>query len=168
MIASIPEPLGPGPWQVFMLVNVQANEGSKKQTEIRIHTYPELVKHVKNEDDSGDWAIVENMGPFTDWSHALWVYLHWSLKTRGPGPRIAHGLVLWHKYKDVFNVGLECLVQTKEEVQEVIRTRKRLRLLEPTTTTVRMEGRPLTIRDIMEHGAPENSETLRRIKTAHV
>ncbi len=101
-------------------------KGSKKQTEIRIHTYPDLVRHVKNLlDAGGGWIIVEIMGPFYQWLDALWVYYNWSLRTRGPGPRIAHGIVLWREYGKCFNVGLSCISQPKDEVQKAIVKRKR-------------------------------------------
>lgn len=55
---------GPGPWKVFMLINVHANETTKKQVEIRLHTYPHLVANVKNRLDQGAWVIVAMLGDF--------------------------------------------------------------------------------------------------------
>jgi hypothetical protein len=55
---------GPGPWKVFMLINVHANEATKKQVEIRLHTYPQLVANVKNRLDQGAWVIVAMLGDF--------------------------------------------------------------------------------------------------------
>lgn len=45
-IADI-EPPGYGPWWVFMLVNVVSGDDTKKQTEVRLDTYPELVAVIK-------------------------------------------------------------------------------------------------------------------------
>jgi hypothetical protein len=62
-LVDVPVP-GPGPWWVFMMVNGDADEDTKKQTEIRTHTYPELVQAIKNRKDHGSWIIVQKMGPF--------------------------------------------------------------------------------------------------------
>ena len=62
-LVDVPVP-GPGPWWVFMMVNGDADEDTKKQTEIRTHTYPELTQAIKNRRDHGSWIIVQKMGPF--------------------------------------------------------------------------------------------------------
>lgn len=45
-IADIAPP-GYGPWWVFMLVNVVSGEDTKKQTEVRLDTYPDLITVLK-------------------------------------------------------------------------------------------------------------------------
>lgn len=112
------DPPGPGPWSVFMLVNVTADEDTKKQTEVRLDTYPELVKAIKNREDQGDWVIVMQIGAFYDFRIACLVLSEWSDSTRGPGPRIAQGLCIWERYKQ-YNVNLYLLGQSKKEVQEI-------------------------------------------------
>lgn len=95
------EPPGLGPWYAFMMVNVDEEEDSKKQTEIRLDTSPECINAIKNASDQGDWAIVMRMGPFYDLNFAGTVFAEWSDGTRGPGPRISQGICLWwEKYRD--------------------------------------------------------------------
>ena len=104
-----------------MLINVHANEATKKQVEIRLHTYPHLVANVKNRMDQGAWVIVAMLGdfylfdgffpppapPFSILSvisfflvDALQIFSEWSEGTRGPIPRLAKGFVIWEKYRD--------------------------------------------------------------------
>lgn len=112
------EAQGPGPFHVFMLYNVEPSEDTKKQTEIRMHTYPKLVKAIKNTIDQGEWTILMQLGPFDDMRSAGQVFAEWSDGTRGPGPRIAQGLVIWNKYKSK-GVGIRVIDQTKDEVHRV-------------------------------------------------
>ena len=117
------KPPGLGPWWAFMMVNVDSEEDSKKQTEIRLDTSPELVNAIKNAADQGDWAIVMKLGPFVSLDFAGAVFADWSDGTRGPGPRIAQGICLWNKYEDK-GVQLCVIGQSKSEVQEVFRKRR--------------------------------------------
>jgi len=100
------------------MVNVAVDEDSKKQTEVRLDTSPDLVKYIKNVTDQGDWAIVLKLGPFDDLNMAGRVLAEWSDGTRGQGPRISQGLCLWHKYKKQ-GIGLWAIDQPKCEVQRV-------------------------------------------------
>lgn len=113
---------GPGPWKVFMLVNVFANEATKKQVEIRLHTYPELVANIKNTMDQGAWVIVAKMGDFYVYEDALQVFSEWSENTRGPIPRLAKALVLWERYRQ-FGVTLYFTRHTREEIRAIISAR---------------------------------------------
>jgi len=117
------EPPGLGPWYAFMMVNVGADEDTKKQTEVRLDTNPELVKAIKNDIDQGDWTIVLKLGPFYDLDFAGLILAEWSDGTRGPGPRIAQGLCLWERYRDA-GVHLAVNYQTKQEVQKVFQARR--------------------------------------------
>ena len=114
---------GPGPWWVFMLVNVTADEDTKKQTEVRLDTYPDLVQQIKNREDQGDWVIVMKIGPFFDMDIAGLVLSEWSDSTRGPGPRIAQGLCIWARYHK-HDVNLWLINQSKKEVQEIYKRQK--------------------------------------------
>jgi len=118
-IADI-EPPGYGPWWVFMLVNVVSGEDTKKQTEIRLDTYPDLITVIKNNTSQGDWVIVQMLGPFHDLNLALHVQHQWSNSTRGPGSRIARGIVLWSMYREQ-GVSLYVSGKTKHEMQEYFR-----------------------------------------------
>ncbi len=125
-------PQGPGPWKVFMMVNVGAGDETKKQTEIRLDTYPDLVKAVKNATDQGDWVTILKLGDFYDLNFAGTVLSEWSDGTRGPGPRIMQGIMLWEKYRKA-GIKLSVCSQTKREVQSIFQERKRLRQLEELT-----------------------------------
>ena len=152
---------GPGPWKVFMMVNVGSDEETKKQTEIRLDTYPDLVKAVKNATDQGDWVTILRLGDFYDLDFAGTVLSEWSDGTRGPGPRITQGIMLWEKYKNQ-GIKLGVCKQTKREVQDIILERKRLRQLEEdaaaavansnaseTTLPEERQG-SLTVREVMK------------------
>ncbi len=140
-----------------MMVNVGSDEETKKQTEIRLDTYPDLVKAVKNATDQGDWVTILRMGDFYDLDFAGTVLSEWSDGTRGPGPRITQGIMLWEKYRSR-GIKLGVCKQTKSEVQKIIQERKRLRQLEDATATtqpslpVLVEERPgsLTVREVMK------------------
>lgn len=115
---------GPGPWYVFMLINVvggTSGGNSKKQTEIRISSYPQLYKQIKNTLTNGNWVIVEQFGPMNDWNEALGIYNKWGERSRGQGPRIAKGLILRKQYK---NVQFTYLNQSKDEVVKMFTDRK--------------------------------------------
>jgi hypothetical protein len=134
---------GPGPWKVFMLINVHANEATKKQVEIRLHTYPHLVANVKNRMDQGAWVIVAMLGDFYLFdgsfilsfsvvfllislfflADALQIFSEWSEGTRGPIPRLAKGFVIWEKYRDK-GVKLSTTAHTREEVRAIIAERQ--------------------------------------------
>lgn len=118
-IADI-DPPGYGPWWVFMLVNVVSGEDTKKQTEIRLDTYPDLITVIKNNTSQGDWVIVQMLGPFYALNLALHVQHQWSNSTRGPGSRIARGIVLWSMYREQ-GVSLYVSGKTKHEMQEYFR-----------------------------------------------
>lgn len=116
-------PQGPGPWHVFMLVNVGQRPSVKKQTEIRCHSYPGLIQHLKNLNSAGDWQILLQVGPFWEWDNAIRFCVLWSNKTRGQMPRIARGIYLCYKYqKEGFK--LLCASQSKGELIETVRKRK--------------------------------------------
>jgi hypothetical protein len=125
-ISSISPP-GYGPWWVFMMVNVAGEGDSKKQTEVRLETDPDLAREMKNVMDQGAWAIVMKMGPFDDLDMALRVLAEWSDGTRGQGPRLAQGLCLWwHQYRH-HGVDLLVIKQSKPAVQMAAQQRMRQR-----------------------------------------
>ena len=151
------EPPGPGPWWPFMLVNVAVDEDSKKQTEVRLDTSPELVKYIKNVTDPGDWAIVMKLGPFYDLNLAGQVLAEWSDGTRGQGPRIAQGICLWHKYRDQ-GIDLWAIDQPKHEVQRAFCEKRARPAFAPRSETTSQDY--LTVREIL---APEGDKR-KRIK----
>ena len=117
-------PQGPGPWFAFMLVNVGQRPSVKKQTEIRCHSYPGLIQHLKNLNSAGDWQILLQVGPFWEWDQAIRFCVLWSNKTRGQMPRIARGIYLCYKYKNE-GYRLLCAGQSKKQLIETVRKRKR-------------------------------------------
>lgn len=64
--------------------------------------------------------IVQMLGPFYDLNLALHVQHQWSNATRGPGSRIARGIVLWSMYRDQ-GVSLYVSGKTKSEMQQYFR-----------------------------------------------
>ncbi len=116
-LSEVPAP-GPGPWWAFMMVDVDPRADTKKTTEVRLDTYPELIKEIKNTTEQGDWVIVMRLGPFVDLDFALAVFSNWSEGTRGPGPRIAQGICLWNYYAPK-GVEMWVIDQTKQEVQQL-------------------------------------------------
>lgn len=119
------EPPGVGPWWAFMMINVRASEETKKQTEIRLHTYPDLVQAVKNEEGLGDWAVVARLGPFWELDMATFIVSQWSDGTRGPGPRLAQGICLWHQYRSR-GLQLWLIRQTRDQVRRIFDERRQL------------------------------------------
>lgn len=119
-------PQGPGPWHVFMLVNVGQRPSVKKQTEIRCHSYPGLIQHLKNLNSAGDWQILLQIGPFWEWDQAIRFCVLWSNKTRGQMPRIARGIYLCYKYQ-AEGFKLLCASQCKKELIESVKKRKAAR-----------------------------------------
>lgn len=106
-----------------MLINVFANEATKKQVEIRLHTYPDLVANVKNTLDQGAWVIVAKMGDFNVYEDALQVFSEWSENTRGPIPRLAKAIVLWEHYRK-FGVTLSFTEHARDEIRAIITARE--------------------------------------------
>lgn len=119
-------PQGPGPWHVFMLVNVGERPSVKKQTEIRCHSYPGLIQHLKNLNSAGDWQILLQVGPFWEWDQAIRFCVLWSNKTRGQMPRIARGIYLCYKYQEE-GFKLFCASQSKSELIEAVKRKKAAR-----------------------------------------
>ena len=109
-----------------MLVNVGQRPSVKKQTEIRCHSYPGLIQHLKNLNSAGDWQILLQVGPFWEWDQAIRFCVLWSNKTRGQMPRIARGIYLYIKYQDE-GVKLICAKESKQELIESVKKRKAAR-----------------------------------------
>jgi hypothetical protein len=143
--------VGPGPWKVFMLVNVDENGATKKQTEIRIHTYPRLITQLKNKRSPGTWVLVLTIRDFEYLPNAFRFYRAWCLRTRGQGPRIARGLCLWKHYGEEYGVYIECLAQTRDEVRDVVSTRLNTQKEHERRTAMYIEGEPLSVRTAMLH-----------------
>lgn len=116
-----------------MLINVFANEATKKQVEIRLHTYPDLVANVKNTLDQGAWVIVAKMGDFNVYEDALQVFSEWSENTRGPIPRLAKAIVLWEHYRK-YGVTLSFTSHVRDEIRAIITAREGENGLQGTIT----------------------------------
>jgi hypothetical protein len=147
-IASI-KPPGYGPYWVFMLVNVEGEGDSKKQTEVRLDTRPELARDMKNVMDQGTWAIVMKTGPFDDLDEAGRVLAKWSDNTRGQGPRLAQGICLWWERYRHQGIDLWVIDQHKPELQKVVQQRRmqRRRSIEMISTMGDDDYR--TVREIL-------------------
>lgn len=94
-------PSGYGPWVVALLVHTgQGGSSSKRQTELRIETYPELLPWAHARCGQPGWALVMMVGIFTSWDAAVGFYQQWLQPTRGKTRRIQRGLELigtWYK-----------------------------------------------------------------------
>lgn len=115
-----PAPIGFGPWVIALLVHT-GKGASKRQTEIRIDTYPELLPWAHRQCGQHGWIVVMMIGIFESWHTALLFYHQWLQPTRGKTRRIQRGLELhgqWWRQHD-----LRMWVQSKtlaqaEEVEQ--------------------------------------------------
>jgi hypothetical protein len=112
-----PPPIGFGPWLVTLYIHV-GSENTKRKTEIRVETYPELVPWAHAMCGQPGWVRVMQVGIFERWSDALVFYHQWLQPTRGKTRRIQRGFDLlsqWH-----VNHGLVMWTQprTLQEMQE--------------------------------------------------
>jgi hypothetical protein len=132
-----------------MMVNVAGEGDSKKQTEVRLDSYPELVKEMKNVMDQGAWAIVMKMGPFDDLDMACGALAEWSDGTRGQGPRLAQGICLWWQLYRQQGIELWAIDQSKPAVQNAVhRRRMQKRRVRDVIDTACDDDYP-TVRDIL-------------------
>ena len=147
-IATITPP-GHGPWWVFMMVNVAGEGDSKKQTKVRLDSYPDLVKEMKNVMDQGAWAIVMKMGPFDDLDMACRVLAEWSDGTRGQGPRLAQGICLWWEHYRHCGIQLWVINQSKTAVQQAVHYRRTQRKRVCDVISTAGEDEYHTVREIL-------------------
>lgn len=122
-LGSIIKPIhqcGNGPWFVFMIINIA--QKSLKKTEIKIHTYPNLVEYIQNSLRSTKkqiWRVVISIGPFDDWIFALIFYYMWENGKRGCKSRMMEGINLFKKYKHIFNLDIYITPYTKSETKKI-------------------------------------------------
>lgn len=100
----LPGPRGFGPWCVALFAHTGADV-SKRQTEIRIETYPELVPWAHRQSGQQGWTLTISIGPFQSWRDALVFHHQWLQPTRGKTRRIQRGLELlakWHQHYGLY------------------------------------------------------------------
>lgn len=99
---TLPPPSGYGPWKVMLSANVHPNPG--KKTEIRVHTYCELVVRAMNEGPRDWWVPMLECGPFDSWSAAVVFKGMWESTTRNLRNRIDKGWELFQRYQKDYNL----------------------------------------------------------------
>lgn len=102
---------GPGPWFCALYFNLADAKGTKKQTDLRVHTYPLLIEHVLNGSKMASsscqgWIIIMMVGYFERWRDAVAYHTLWASQTRGKFRRIQRGLDLFHTYAMKYNLRL--------------------------------------------------------------
>jgi len=101
---------GPGPWFCALYFNLADAKGTKKQTDLRVHTYPLLFEHVLNGSrvaaSCQGWIIIMMVGYFERWRDAVAYHTLWASQTRGKFRRIQRGLDLFHTYAHAYNLRL--------------------------------------------------------------
>lgn len=103
---------GFGPWFCALYFNLA--KGPKKQTDLRVHTYPLLFERIMNGPKAGSvggkgWVIIMMIGHFNNWNDAIAFHTLWSKQTRGKNRRIQRGLHLFNNYTKKY--GLQMWVQ---------------------------------------------------------
>ncbi len=84
MESDVYYPGGMGPWFAALLLNVSS--GSKKQTHLVGHTFPQLAEDVLNKTSGkgkAQWVMVNKVGPFQEWSQCLGYLNEWAKQVRG-------------------------------------------------------------------------------------
>lgn len=110
---------GNPPWYVFLVVNL----GPKaiKQTDIRIHSDPDVIEYIQNRIYATSreiWHTVMSIGPFFVWDKALDFMRCWSQYTRGNRSRIVRGVVLYTELYQKENLQLRFTSKTKQEATQ--------------------------------------------------
>lgn len=115
------ENCGQAPWCVFLVVNMAPNKDSAHQTEIRIHSSPEVVEYVQNKIYANNreiWHVIMSIGHFHVWDKAVHFAQMWLDEIRGFRSRITKGFQLFHQYKDKENLTMYITPERKEKVIE--------------------------------------------------
>ena len=100
---------GLGPW--FCALYISLARGAKKQTDLRVHTYPILFERLMNgpkatSTGNDGWALVMMIGHFDYFKDALSFYTLWSKQTRGKLRRIQRGSDLFNTYYKTYELRL--------------------------------------------------------------
>lgn len=102
---------GLGPWFCSLYFSLASNP--KKQTDLRVHTYPLLLERLMNGPKAnsvgtnstvGGWVLIMVIGYFEQWDDALAFYTLWSKQTRGKTRRIQRGLDLFYRYNKSYKL----------------------------------------------------------------
>lgn len=111
---------GLGPWFCALYFNLADSKGTKKQTDLRVHTYPLLFERVMNGPKASSvggkgWVIIMMVGHFERWQDAVAYHTLWASQTRGKFRRIQRGLDLFNAYHKKYNLRLwaQPLTRTK-------------------------------------------------------
>jgi hypothetical protein len=113
---ATPVPIGFGPWAIALLVHTGKGT-SKRQTEIRIETYPELVPWAHRQGGQPGWVIAMMVGVFESWRAALAFYHQWLQPTRGKTRRIQRGLELHEQWWKPYGLHMWIQSKTLEQVE---------------------------------------------------
>lgn len=116
---------GLGPWFCALYFNLA--DGPKKQTDLRVHTYPLLFERLMNGPRSTSmggqgWVIIMMVGYFEKWADALAFHTLWSKQTRGKVRRIQRGLDLFNNYTSKYSLKLWAQPLTRKEALEAWRS----------------------------------------------
>lgn len=114
---------GPGPWFCALYFNLAITKGTKKQTDLRVHTYPLLFERIMNWPKAGSvggrgWVIIMMVGHFDSWKDAIAYHTLWASQTRGKYRRIQRGIDLFKAYTVKYN--LQMWIQPFEREQAIL------------------------------------------------
>lgn len=146
---------GLGPW--FCALYCCLDEGAKKQTDLRVHTYPVLLERIMNgaSNKTKGWVLVLMIGYFERWADAVAFHTLWSKQTRGKHRRIQRGIDLFHSYQQKHNLRMwtqpYSLDKAKKKYIKAYEHVKRVRLNQPRVPDQQVS---------LVHLAKEPSETL--------
>lgn len=112
---------GMGPW--FCSLYFSLADSPKKQTDLRVHTYPRLLERLMNGPKAsafgtGGWVLVMMVGYFEQWTDALAFYTLWAKQTRGKTRRMQRGLDLFARYRDEYKLKLWLQPQDRAHIRE--------------------------------------------------
>lgn len=123
---------GLGPWYVALLFNendhlATKHKGSKRKSEILIHTYVHRLAAIRNGlNENDNWLTMQVVGPFLKYSEAVVFYTLWARRVRSKSAKLQRGLDLLAKYHEKY--GLKMWAQPQKLDDNKIE-RKRARTL---------------------------------------
>lgn len=134
---------GLGPW--FCALYCCLDEGAKKQTDLRVHTYPVLLERIMNgaSNKTQGWVLVLMVGYFERWVDAVAFHTLWSKQTRGKHRRIQRGIDLFHSYQEQHDLRMwtqpYSLDEARKKYAKVYKHVKRVRLKPASKAPVLLE-----------------------------
>jgi len=151
------EKVGFGPWFVVLLFNENEryptrHRGSKRKTEIVLHTYVHRIAGLRNARNENDnWVMQQLVGPFSKLGNARVYKVLWSKKVRNKKIKIQRGLQLLEQYGEKYKLTMWVQTQTRDEMERQRQEMKRDSRLSVTKRFLDLpDGHKMDIQSIQE------------------